>query len=76
MIAPNTAQLWFSGRELVREPNKKMKDYLGRNEKTKVVLKITKTGSGPPAREPPLSEQDKKLLMANAFKKQEELKVR
>lgn len=76
MIAPNAAQLWFSGRELLREPNKKMKDYLGCNEKTKVVLKITKTGSGPPAREPPLSEQDRKLLMAKAFKKQEELKVR
>ncbi|XP_026810249.1 cilia- and flagella-associated protein 298-like isoform X2 [Rhopalosiphum maidis] len=74
VIAPNIAQLWFSGRELVREPNKKMKDYLGRNEKTKVVLKLTKTGSGPPAREPPLSEQDRKLLMAEAFKKQEELK--
>lgn len=53
-----------------------MKDYLGCNEKTKVVLKLTKTGSGPPAREPPLSEQDRKLLMAEAFKKQEELKVR
>lgn len=53
-----------------------MKDYLGRNEKTKVVLKLTKTGSGPPAREPALSEQDRKLLMAAAFKKQEELKVR
>ncbi|XP_027842349.1 cilia- and flagella-associated protein 298-like isoform X4 [Aphis gossypii] len=74
VIAPNIAQLWFSGRELVREPNKKMKDYLGRNEKTKVVLKLTKTGAGPPAREPPLSEQDRKLLMAEAFKKQEELK--
>lgn len=76
MIAPNAAQLWFSGRELTREPNKKMKDFLGRNEKTKVVLKITKTGSGPPAREPLMSEQDRKLLMAEAFKKQEEFKVR
>lgn len=53
-----------------------MKDYLGRNEKTKVVLKITKIGSGPPAREPSLSEQERKLLLAEAFKKEEELKVR
>lgn len=53
-----------------------MKDYLGRNEKTKVVLKLTKIGAGPPAREPLLSEQDRKLLMAESFKKQEELKVR
>lgn len=53
-----------------------MKDYLGHNEKTKVVLKLTKTGSGPPAREPLICENDRKLLMAEAFKKQEELKVR
>ncbi|XP_050443353.1 cilia- and flagella-associated protein 298-like isoform X2 [Adelges cooleyi] len=74
VIEPSAAQLWFSGRELLRDSDKKMRDFLGRNEKTKVVLKLTKTGSGPPAREPPLSEQDRKLLMAHAYKKQEELK--
>ncbi|XP_050431091.1 cilia- and flagella-associated protein 298-like [Adelges cooleyi] len=74
VIEPSAAQLWFSGRELLRDSDKKMRDFLGRNEKTKIVLKLTKTGSGPPAREPPLSEQDRKLLMAHAYKKQEELK--
>ncbi|XP_050519743.1 cilia- and flagella-associated protein 298-like isoform X3 [Daktulosphaira vitifoliae] len=75
VIEPNAAQLWFSGRELLRDPGKKLNDFLGRNEKTKVVLKLTKIGSGPPAREPLLNEQDQKLLMAHAYKKQEELKI-
>ncbi|XP_065222899.1 cilia- and flagella-associated protein 298 isoform X3 [Planococcus citri] len=74
VIDPALAQLWFSGKLLER--GKKLSDYLGRNEKTKVVLKISKSGTGPPPKESILTEEEKKLMMLHAFRRQEELKVR
>lgn len=68
------AQLWFSGKELIR--GKKMRDFLGPNEKTKVIVKLQKRGSGRPAREPVMPEEDRKQLMLHAYRRQEELKVR
>ena len=42
--------LWWAGKELLR--GKKLKDYLGKNENTKIIVKLAKTGSGAPVREP------------------------
>jgi hypothetical protein len=42
--------LWFAGKQL--QPEKKLADYLGRNENTRAVVKLQKKGTGPPAREP------------------------
>jgi len=67
------AQLWFSGKELL--PGKKMKDFVGNNEKTKVIVKLQKRGSGKPAREPLMSEDERKQLMLHAYRRQEQLKV-
>ncbi|KAL1131693.1 hypothetical protein AAG570_011306 [Ranatra chinensis] len=67
------AQLWFSGKELTR--GKKLSDFVGTNEKTKIMVKLSKIGQGPPAREPVFSEEERKLMMAHAYRKQEELKV-
>lgn len=47
---------------------------LGKNEKTKVIAKLQKSGSGPPQREPAVSEEERKAMMAHYFKKQEEMK--
>lgn len=66
------AQLWFSGKELQR--SKKLSDYVGRNEKTKVLMKISKVGQGAPAREPAITEEQKKQMMLHAYRRQEELK--
>ncbi|XP_054005247.1 cilia- and flagella-associated protein 298 [Hylaeus anthracinus] len=68
------AQLWFSGKEML--PGKKLKDYLGRNEKTKIIVKLQKRGAGRPAREPVMSEEQRKQLMLHAYNRQEQLKVR
>ncbi|XP_015523157.1 cilia- and flagella-associated protein 298 isoform X3 [Neodiprion pinetum] len=68
----NMAQLWFSGKEMLR--GKKVKDYLGRNEKTKVIVKLHKRGSGKPGREPIMSEDERKMLMLHAYKRQEQFK--
>lgn len=54
---------------------KKIQDYLGKNEKTKVIVKLQKSGQGAPQREPAMSADEQKALMMHAYKRQEELKV-
>jgi hypothetical protein len=56
--------------------DKKLADYVGRNEKTKVILKLQKQGQGAPGREPVISEEERKQMMLHAYRRQEELKVR
>ncbi|XP_072399649.1 cilia- and flagella-associated protein 298 [Diabrotica undecimpunctata] len=73
VIDPTTAQIWFCGKEMYRD-NKTVGDYVGKIEKSKVVMKISKRGSGPPGREPVMTEEERKQLMYHAYKRQEELK--
>jgi hypothetical protein len=55
--------------------DKKLADYVGRNEKTKVIVKLQKKGQGAPGREPVISEEERKQMMLHAYRRQEELKV-
>ncbi|VUZ46638.1 unnamed protein product [Hymenolepis diminuta] len=64
--------LWFSGKELL--PGRLLSDYVGKNEKTKIIVKVQKKGSGAPAREAVISEADQKAMMAFYYRRQEELK--
>lgn len=64
--------LWWAGKELLR--GKKLGDFIGKNEKTKIVAKLQKKGMGAPAREPIVSPEDQKAMMLHAYKKQEEMK--
>ncbi|CAH2006126.1 unnamed protein product [Acanthoscelides obtectus] len=73
IIDPNTAQIWFCGKEMYRE-GKTVGDYVGKVENCKVIMKISKRGEGPPGREPVMSEEERKQLMLHAYRKQEELK--
>lgn len=72
LLDPNTSTLWVASRDFQRD--QKVGDRLGWNEKTKVVAKLQREGSGPPAREPAISEEERKAMMAHYFKKQEEMK--
>ncbi|CAH0393975.1 unnamed protein product [Bemisia tabaci] len=67
------ARLWFSGRELNRE--KLLRDYVGPNDKSKLIVKLARLGQGAPAREPVVTEEVKRRMMADAFRRQEQLKV-
>lgn len=40
MIPTEEAQLWWAGKEMQR--GKKLQDYVGKNEKTKIVVKLQK----------------------------------
>ncbi|KAM9321594.1 cilia- and flagella-associated protein 298-A [Gastrophryne carolinensis] len=72
VIAEPDAQLWWAGKELLR--TKKLVDYVGKNEKTKIIVKIQKRGQGAPAREPVISEEEQKKMMMYYHRRQEELK--
>ena len=72
LLDENTTELWIASRSFDR--NGKVSDRLGKNEKTKVIGKLQKPGSGAPCREPVVDEEEKKAMMAFYFKKQEEMK--
>lgn len=72
VLDPETTSLWVAGKEFRR--GQLVSDRLGRNEKTKVIAKLQESGSGPPGREPAVSEDERKAMMAYYFKRQEELK--
>lgn len=65
--------LWIVNKELVS--GKTLSDYFGKNEKTKLVVKVTKRGGGAPQREPLIDEQSHKKMLAYYHKKTEEAKA-
>ncbi|XP_014666088.1 PREDICTED: UPF0769 protein C21orf59-like [Priapulus caudatus] len=72
VIDPALAQLWWAGKEL--QHDKALQEYVGKNEKTKIVVKLNKRGLGAPAREPICTEEQKKQMMLDAYRRQEQLK--
>jgi len=72
LLDPNTAELWAASRDFNRSQT--VADRLGRNEKTKMIVKLQKPGAGAPGREAAVSEEERKAMMAFYFKKQEEMK--
>nr|XP_055169334.1 cilia- and flagella-associated protein 298 isoform X2 [Nyctereutes procyonoides] len=72
VIRESEAQLWWVAKELRR--TKTLSDYVGKNEKTKIIVKIQQRGQGAPAREPVISSEEQKQLMLYYQRRQEELK--
>ncbi|XP_054907299.1 cilia- and flagella-associated protein 298 [Poeciliopsis prolifica] len=72
VITEEECQFWWAGKEMQR--GKKLQDYIGRNEKTKIVVKLQKKGQGAPAREPLVTDEQQKQMMLHYYKRQEELK--
>ncbi|XP_037323924.2 cilia- and flagella-associated protein 298 [Pungitius pungitius] len=72
VITEDECQLWWAGKEMQR--GKKLQDYIGKNEKTKLVVKIQKKGQGQPAREPLITDEQQKQMMMHQYRRQEELK--
>lgn len=72
VIEPAKAQLWFAGKQML--PGRKLAEFIGKNEKSKVNVKLQKSGEGAPGREPVVSEADRKQMMMQAYRRQEELK--
>lgn len=72
VIEPVKGQLWFAGRQML--PDKRLADFVGLNEKCKVIVKLQKSGEGAPGREPVFTETERKQMMMHAYRRQEELK--
>lgn len=72
LLDEETAGLWMAGKEFRRD--QAVGDRVGKNEKTRITCKLQNPGSGPPGREPAVSEDERKAMMAFYFKRQEELK--
>jgi len=68
----NATSIWWASKEMA--PEKTLETYIGRNEKTKIIVKLQKSGAGAPQREPVMNEDQQKALMAHYHKKQEEMK--
>ena len=49
-LEESSATLWWAGKEL--QKGKILADYVGKNEKTKIIAKLQGKGQGPPMREP------------------------
>jgi hypothetical protein len=64
--------LWWAKKELKRE--KLLGDFIGKNEKTKIIVKLGIKGQGAPMSEPPVDQETQKKMMAFYYKKQEEMK--
>lgn len=71
-INDNKIVLWWAKKEL--KGDKKLCDYIGKNEKTKIVVKVGKKGQGAPMSEPPIDKETQKKMMAYYYKKQEQMK--
>lgn len=56
------------------QPEHKLSEYVGKNEKSKVIVKLAKRSEGAPAREPVYNEEERKQMMLHAYRRQEELK--
>ncbi|CAG0923323.1 unnamed protein product [Notodromas monacha] len=74
ILEPDTAELWFAGKQLQRGQAKKLSDYVGKIERSKAVVKLQRPGFGPPGMESGLSDDEKKQLMLHAYRRQEEMK--
>uniref|UniRef100_A0AAG5CUF9 Uncharacterized protein n=1 Tax=Anopheles atroparvus TaxID=41427 RepID=A0AAG5CUF9_ANOAO len=74
VIEPSKAQLWFAGKLMLNE--RLLGEIVGQNEKTKIIVKLTKLNEGAPGREPVITEEARKQMMLHAYRRQEELKCR
>jgi hypothetical protein len=63
-------QLWWAGKQMLRQ-GQVLSDYIGKNEKTKLIVKLQKAGGGQPTREAAVDEETQKKMMAYYHKKQE-----
>ncbi|KAJ3315100.1 hypothetical protein HDV04_004241 [Boothiomyces sp. JEL0838] len=71
VFVPGETSLWWAGKEL---KSNTLASYVGKNDKTKIMVKIQKAGQGQPIREPTISEQEQKNLMAYYYRKEQENK--
>mmetsp|Transcript_38523 Transcript_38523/g.44857 ORF Transcript_38523/g.44857 Transcript_38523/m.44857 type:complete len:266 (-) Transcript_38523:94-891(-) len=71
-ILQGTVVMWWSGKPLAREAE--LLKFTGKNDKTKITVKLAREGASAPPREPAVDAKTQSELMAHYFRKQEEEK--
>lgn len=71
-IAPDAAALWGPGTKLLTSKGPLLSDTVGRNDKTRVLLRLQRLSEGAPGREPSVSAEEQAAMAAFYRKKQEE----
>ena len=71
-LYPDNTSLWAVNKELQR--GKTFADIFGKNEKSKLIVKALKKGSGAPQREPMIDQETHKKMLSYYHKKTEEQK--
>jgi hypothetical protein len=71
-ILQGSVLMWWSGKPLAKDCD--FTKYVGKNEKTKIVVKLTKEGATAPPREMAIDGRTQSEMMAYWYKKQEEHK--
>jgi len=72
---PETSIMWWASKQLLRQ-GKTLKDYVGSNNKTKIVVQLTKKGQGAPTRQAQQqSKEEQEAMMKHYFQKKEEWKA-
>jgi len=72
---PDSSVMWWASKQLSRD-GKCLKDYVGSNNKTKIVVQLTKKGQGAPTRQAQQqSKSEQEAMMQHYFKKKEEWKA-
>lgn len=74
VLETKETSLWFAGKDITLEAKKPLCDYVGKNEKTKIVMKVQDKTCGAPAREARIDEDSHKAMLSYYYKKQEEQK--
>lgn len=69
MLEVNDCCMWFAGKELQQNVGKKLSDFLGKNEKSKVIIKLQNKAAGAPTREPRVDENTHKAMLSYYYKK-------
>jgi len=73
VVDPEDTTMWWASKQLDR--SKILADFVGKNDKTKIVVQLTKKGAGAPARQgQQSSKSEQEAMMAYYFKKKEEWK--
>ncbi|CAI7719678.1 CFAP298 domain-containing protein, putative [Plasmodium vivax] len=71
-FSTNETSIWWAGKELRGDST--LRSYIGRNEKTKIIIKLHPTKMGPPERERKIDEATYRAMLAYYHKKKKEEK--
>lgn len=71
-IDEKKATLWWAKKEL--QSGQFLHQYVGKNDKTKIVAKLMEKGKGAPLAEPPIDKETHSKMLSFYHKKQEEMK--